>query len=196
MVNDQKFVILISERFRGDLHEAVIEDTRFSLAMTQFSARLDFYTLMMTSFGEIAKLGYKHCDLKPENILYKEYNVDWDASYAEGTDPLSYFPAITDFGLSVLWNKQCHGASPGFTDPQDYGDEKRFFDSDKAKVEIYTMALIIFYMETNILGTNAAKERGRLRSKNQWGCAGTFERIIRLYFNGTAIRQLQYGGYL
>ena len=161
MSNDRKFVIMISERFRGDLQAAVTEDPRFSIAMKEFSTRMDFYIHMIASFGEIAKLGYKHCDLKPDNILYKESDADWEADYAEGEAPLGYFPVITDFGLSVPWSTQCKGASPGFTDPQDYKEEMRFFDKDKAKVEIYTMALIIFFMETSILGNYAALESGQ-----------------------------------
>ena len=148
MKNNIKFVLIISERFRGDLSSAVNKDPRFNLSMVNFSARMEFYEKMMASFGEISKLGYKHCDLKPENFLYKEYDANWAVDYSKGQEELSYFSVVTDFGLTVPWDQKCKGASPRYTDPQDRNNEMRFFDTDKAKVEIYSMALVIFYMET------------------------------------------------
>ena len=118
---------------------------------------------MMASFGEISKLGYKHCDLKPENFLYKEYDADWTADYSEGQDELEYFSVVTDFGLTVPWDQPCKGASPRYTDPQDRNNEMRFFDNDKAKVEIYSMALIMFFMETAHFGKEVKKTQSTER---------------------------------
>ena len=147
----KKFAIMISEMFRGDLNIAANQDPRFNLAMLQLSARMEFYNSMLDTFGQIAKIKYKHCDLTPENILYKENDANWDADYDQGQEPLTYFPVLTGFRLMVPWDQSCKGASPSYTDPEDYENEIRFFDNDKAKVELYSMALIIFFMETTTL---------------------------------------------
>ena len=151
MKNGDIFVILIYERFRGDLTVA-IKDARFNMAMLQFSGRLDFYARMMDSFGEIAKLKMKHCLLTPENLMYKEKLPDWGANYFESEEKLSYFPVIKGFKRTVGWGQSCEGSWPEYSDPEEYLKEIRYYDSDKAKVEIYSMALIILFMETSFFG--------------------------------------------
>ena len=157
----KKFAVMISEMFRGDLNIAANQDQRFNLTMLQFSARMEFYISMLDAFGQIAKMKYKHCDLTPQNILYKENDADWDADYNQGQEPLTYFPVLTGFRLIVPWDQSCKGASPNYTDPEDYDNDIRYFDNDKAKVELYSMAFIIFFMETATL-TNQWKSQETL----------------------------------
>ena len=145
--DNQVLVILIFERFRGNLTLAT-EDPRFIYAMLSFNARMEFYTHMMDSFGQIAKLKWKHCWLVPENISYKENNADWETDYIQDDGPLTYFPVIKGFKLAVPWDQSCKGASPNYSDPEEYVKEVKYFDNDKAKVELYSMALIMLYMET------------------------------------------------
>ena len=149
--HDVKLVIFIQERFRGNMKTATTKDQRFVTAMAQFSERMKFYGNMLSTYGQIPKLKYKHCEITPENFLYLENNADWSADYAKGQGPLSYFPVVTDFGLTIGWGSKCPSGDSKFADPEDYGDDIKFLDKIKAKVEIYSMALVIFYMENNIL---------------------------------------------
>ena len=182
----EQFVIQIYERFRGNLAIAAKEDTRFNLFMQQFSARLGFYSNLLASFGEIAKIHYKHCDLKPENFLYKESgDVDWDADYVAGQDPLNYFPVVTDFLLSVPWDKPCNGASSDYTDPEDYNEEIKYFDNDKAKVELYSMALIIMFLETTTLDNQLTATGKRNFYKTQLNAEKGFTKTYRDQFQPT-----------
>ena len=147
MKNLNVFFIFIFERFRGDL-PAATADPRFNLSMSDFSARMEFYARMMLSFGEMAKLKMKHCLLTPQNFLYKENNANWDEEYLEGEGKLDYFSVMKNFRLAVDWETSCKGGSLEYGDPEEFLGEIRYFDTDKAKVEIYSMALIILFMET------------------------------------------------
>ena len=158
MEDGNLFVIQIFERFRGSLKSAVTSDPRFSAAMMKLSDRVGFYASMMTAFAEVAKLKLKHCTLEPENLLYRENDVDWDADYGQGQEPLTFFPVLTNLKYSTNWDQACKGAAPPYADPEDFDNDIKFFDSSRAKVEVFPMALIIFFMETYFLQNNAKYE--------------------------------------
>ena len=149
--NDVKLVIFVLERFRGNVKTGTSKDQRFITAMAQFSERMKFYGNMMNAYGQIPKLKFKHCEITPENFLYLENDADWSEDYSKGQEALTYFPVVTDFGLTVPWANKCSSGSAQYADPEDYADDIKFLDKVKAKVEIYSMALVIFYMENNIL---------------------------------------------
>ena len=156
--DEVKLVIYVFERFRDNLVKATTRDQRFIGAMVHFSDRMKFYGEMMSSFGEIAKLKYKHCEIIPENFLYKDANVDWGTDYFKTKEPPSFYPVISNFGLTVGWGSHCKGGNPQFTDLEDYKNDIKFFDKEKAKVELYSMALVILYLENNILQKLASTE--------------------------------------
>ena len=158
MEDGNLFVIQIFERFRGSLKSAVTSDPRFGAAMKKLSDRVGFYSSMMTAFAEVAKLKLKHCTLEPENLLYREYELDWSADYSQGQQPLTYFPVVTNVKYSTNWDQGCKGSAPAYADPDDFENDVKFFDADRAKVEVFSMALIIFYMETYFLQNNAKYE--------------------------------------
>lgn len=156
MKKKKKFVPISGERFRGDLTNAII-DPRFILSMRKTSHRFEFYRRMMLAFSEIAKLKYKHCDLKPENLLYKEENANFEADYNSQEEELTFFPVVTDFGMTVPWGDECVGGTTGYTDPEDFNNTKTFTPQFRACTEIFSMSIIILAVETGIL-TQLAKQ--------------------------------------
>ena len=150
MTDNRKLVIIVMERFRGDLSKA-IEDPAFNLAMADFSTRMKFYAQLIETFNQIPKLKFKHCNLKPQNILYLEQNSDWNSDYPKQNTSYSYFTVISDFDYAVPWDDFCMAASARYTDHQDYQNEMKILDKDKEKVEMSSIALIILYLETKLI---------------------------------------------
>ena len=156
MKDNRKLVIIVMERFRGDLSKA-IQDPAFNLAMLDFSTRMDFYGQLIETFSQIPKLKFKHCNLKPQNILYLEQSPDWNSEYPKQNSSYSYFTVISDFDYAVQWDESCMASSARYSDHQDYKNEMKILDKDKEKVEMSSMALIILYLETKLITRQNSK---------------------------------------
>lgn len=153
--SNNMFVPVSSERFRGNLNQA-IRDKRFITSMSTMSHRFEFYRKLMKAFSGMVKASVKHCTLNPLKVLYKEEEANFNADYDAGTEVLTYFPVITGYDFSSKLNEKCKGRVDAFTDPDEYSNKTSHLTSNfKGIIEMFSMCLVILSVEAGIL-TNQA----------------------------------------
>lgn len=164
------------ERFRGNLFQNLAYDGRILQSLKKFSSRMLFYKQIMQSVSQIGKNHLKHCDLHPHSFLYKEKDANFDSDYANGEETLTFFPVITNFIHTKPWEANCsliinnktdEILSGSTSDPDDYNKEIKYLDNFKERVEVFSVALIILWVEATVLQAYAKEFSSAKESLNE-----------------------------
>lgn len=120
-----------------------------------------FYFRIVRVFRQVDRWRQKHCDIRPESFLYREMENAWLQNYETDDSAITMEPVISNFHKTIGWRNSCKNPANDYTDPEEFQGKINYTTEFSENVELFSVSLVILYLETNILQNLAFKIQPR-----------------------------------